>query len=388
MTNDSIQAAAYDVAVVGAGPAGSACATLLGRAGFRVLLCDRALFPRDKICGECINPKCWDSFDRLGVAGEIEQQVRCRIAALAVTNRKGMSVRAETNGTGGRPFFSMRRDVLDRILVGTAQRAGVEFRDGATVTRVAWAGRWKIDVRDRRRTNEFRITAEWLVGADGRNSTVASHLSESQQMSSRGKKRPADRVGLQWHTSFQPQLDGAVEMYLFDTGYGGLVNVDERHANVAMVTGPRLAAAARTDFPSFLKNTLWANPVAASRFCDLTPVGEITTAFPMNPRRNPLHHPHAMLIGDARQTTEPFTGEGILFALEEGLAAADRLIGRRLGPGAWVMNETCRLRVNRVFSPILRNAGVREELISLGARWPSLPRWVAGTVVPGRKGCG
>lgn len=169
-------------------------------------------------------------------------------------------------------------------------------------------------------------------------------------------------------------------MYLFGGGYGGLVNVSRRRANVAMVTTPEMASEAKIDFAGFLGRTLKANPVAASRFDDLEPVGEIITAFPVNPRRQPFSHPHAELVGDAKQTVEPFTGEGILSALEDGAAAADRLTGRSKCNGAFAVSS--RFRVNHVFSPILRSARMREDLISLGARWPSLSQWVSRTVFP------
>ena len=169
-------------------------------------------------------------------------------------------------------------------------------------------------------------------------------------------------------------------MYLFDSGYGGLVNVSRRHANAALVTTPEMASAAKTDFAGFLKKTLKANPVAASRFDDLEPVGEVVTAFPISPRRAPFSHPHAELVGDAKQTVEPFTGEGILSALEDGVAAADRLMGRSEGDGVFAAGS--RFRVNQVFSPILRSARMREDLISFGAHWPSLSQWVSRTVFP------
>src|SRR5580700_9185265 len=58
----------WDVTVIGGGPAGSAAAAFTARAGLRTLLIDRAIFPREKVCGDCLNPGCWEVFDQLGVA--------------------------------------------------------------------------------------------------------------------------------------------------------------------------------------------------------------------------------------------------------------------------------------------------------------------------------
>jgi geranylgeranyl reductase family protein len=388
MTNDSGQNAGYDVVIVGAGPAGSACATLLGRAGFRVLLCDKAVFPRHKICGETVNPRAWDSFDTLGVADEIERRIGDRISSISVTNRAGRETRVELGHEEGRPFITMGRDVLDQVLAQAAINAGAEFRDGATVTGVTWEECWRVEIRDRKGAGRAEFTAGHLVGADGRNSIVARHLMALQESPRRVKKQvvDSDRVGVQWHARPNPQLAGALQMYLFDTGYCGLVNVGGRHTNVAMVTAPELAASAKADFRSFLNKTIWSNPVAASRFSDLSPVGEITATSPINPRRNQLNHPHATLAGDASQTVEPFTGEGIRYALEDGMAAAGTLIRRRRGASGDAPAVINRFRVNRVFSPILRRPGIRDGLVSLGARFPSLSRWVAATVVARRGG--
>jgi 2-polyprenyl-6-methoxyphenol hydroxylase-like FAD-dependent oxidoreductase len=153
-----------------------------------------------------------------------------------------------------------------------------------------------------------------------------------------------------------------------------------------MVTTPDLASMATTDFRSFLQQTLWSNAAAAARFRDLEPLGKITKTSPINPRRNRFDGPHATLIGDARETVEPFTGEGVRYALEDGIATARRLVNERTGAVRGGAGTSSRFRVNRVFSPALRNPALGGWLILLGARLPWLARWVAGTVLAGRAG--
>jgi flavin-dependent dehydrogenase len=376
----------YDAAVVGAGPAGSACAIVLARAGIRVLLCDKSVFPRSKICGETVNPRCWAAFDALGVAEEIGRHLRTRIGTVAVTNKAGKEIRAQTKRDPMRPFFSMGRDTLDSVLAGAAVRAGVEFRDGAAVVGVTWDDYWRIEIRDRRSAETDKFAARYLVGADGRNSIVAGSLTRMGGGDRRATKhrRDDERVGVQWHTNLDTRFAGVLHMFLFDAGYCGLVDVDDRHTNVSMVTTPAIAAVAKTDFRGFLNRTVWSNPVAARRFPDLSPIGEITTTSPINPRRNRCDHPHAVLAGDAAQTVEPFTGEGIRCALEDGIATAEHLIRKRQGKKAGAPATPDRFRVNGVFSPILRRPQVRDGLVSLGARFPVLSRWVVGSVMSAR----
>ena len=61
----------FDVAIVGSGPAGAACATFCARAGLRTLLLEREIFPREKVCGDCLNPSCTPVLDRLGIAERV-----------------------------------------------------------------------------------------------------------------------------------------------------------------------------------------------------------------------------------------------------------------------------------------------------------------------------
>jgi flavin-dependent dehydrogenase len=359
---------------------------VLARAGFRVLLLDKALFPRHKICGETVNPRCWDSFDTLGVADEIERRIASPIVTVSVTTKAGKEARVEVGEGLRRPFFSMGRDALDQILAEAAVKAGVEFLDGTAVVGVARNGTWRIEIRDRKTAARTELAADHLVGADGRNSIVAGSLMRMGNGSRRNKDQAADneRVGVQWHTNLNPRIAGALHMYLFDTGYCGLVNVDGRHTNVSMVTVPEAAAAAKANFRGFLNRTVWSSPAAASRFPDLGPISEITTTSPINPRRNRFDHPHATLTGDAAQTVEPFTGEGIRCALEDGISTARHLIEKRHGVSSSAETAVDRFRVNEVFSPILRHPHVRDGLMSLGTRLPFLSRWIVKSVLSAR----
>ena len=61
----------FDVAVVGGGPAGSSCAAFCALAGLRTLVIEREKFPREKVCGDCLNPSCWAVLGHLGIAQRV-----------------------------------------------------------------------------------------------------------------------------------------------------------------------------------------------------------------------------------------------------------------------------------------------------------------------------
>src|SRR6266550_3358345 len=167
---------AWDVAVVGAGPAGSATALLLARAGARVLLLDRARFPREKPCSEYLSPESTRVLERLG------KDVLAAVAAASPARLTGMKVVAPS-GTGvvGRfeTFsFALPRTRFDTILRAAAEAAGAEVREGMKVEEVLYdrgavAG---VVARGSGLGSRDSYRARIVVGADGLRSVVARRL--------------------------------------------------------------------------------------------------------------------------------------------------------------------------------------------------------------------
>src|SRR5262245_10130458 len=81
----------HDVLIVGAGPAGAIAGLVAARAGARVRIVDRAVFPRDKLCGDTVNPGTLGMLRRLGVAGEIERRGR-PVAGMVLTGERGVTI--------------------------------------------------------------------------------------------------------------------------------------------------------------------------------------------------------------------------------------------------------------------------------------------------------
>ena len=234
----SPDAGPVDVLVAGAGPAGSAVAALLARAGHRVRLVDRAAFPRDKACSEYLGPEAVRHLDALGVLPVVEPSGSA-LPGTTVIGPRGARLTGRFAEAGGTPFrpdgLSVARRILDAALVDAAKRAGAEVREGMTVTALLYeegkvGGAVVRDQAGRLTTIRSRL----VIGADGLNSIVA------RKLGARTRGFPA-RVAFVAHVADVPGLTGEAEMHVGHQGYVGLNPIGGGLANVALVV-PRAAA--------------------------------------------------------------------------------------------------------------------------------------------------
>lgn len=158
----------WDVAVVGAGPAGAAAAlaALRARPSARVLLLDRADFPRDKTCGDGVAAEVLDVLDRLGVGGLLDDWPRVHRLRLGFPDGTGVARRLR------RPTLVVPRAVLDARLVAAAVDRGAVLRRH----RVRRVGRAVDDAGDRPVELDGAVRARVVVGADGAHSAVRAGL--------------------------------------------------------------------------------------------------------------------------------------------------------------------------------------------------------------------
>ncbi len=287
----------HDVVIVGAAPAGSLAALTLARAGYRVAMLERANFPRTKVCGNCVNPVAWDVWKALGLTESYEALPHHEVTGFTV-NCEGRFVFEQTFPSKKRAPRAIARDVLDDWLCREARNAGAEFFPETTVTGVD-AENGVVQ------TPRGEFSGKLIFGADGRNSLIARQS---------GLMPPPQRCHrIAWQTSIPApdDLDNHVHMHLFEEGYFGYCRYSPTHAVISMVLDSRRTqdpfVLARRIFPRFAEQEwLRMNPI--TRAPARTGTGRV------------------WLIGDAARVVEPFTGEGISFALSTGHLAAQAAI--------------------------------------------------------------
>jgi geranylgeranyl reductase family protein len=285
----------FDVAIVGGGPAGSSCATSCAMAGLRTLVLDREKFPREKVCGDCLNPSCWAVLERLALAEKVRDLPHSKLCSVAFIAIDGREVTVDLP-SGPDCEISVKRSLLDDLLLQRARDAGATVREQVTVTGLRRNDHWKIETA----SGDF-FSTRILIGADGRNSTVA-HLCNLLP-------RPArERVALQAHIPLPRDFGNRIVLQFLREGYSGQAPVNETQLNLCLVGTP----------PTISKLRRWAE-----RQFHLPADQSWRTITPLTRSPLPSAQGNLFFIGDAARVVEPFTGEGIYYALRSGELAAD-----------------------------------------------------------------
>jgi menaquinone-9 beta-reductase len=288
----------FDVAVVGGGPAGSSCAAFCAAAGLRVVLIEREKFPREKVCGDCINPACWPTLEKLGVGDQVRNWPHDILNAVEFIAIDGKKLRIDLP-RGHRSEIGIKRSLFDNLLLNRARTLGARIHEEATLVALEkTAGKdWKIDIV--RETLGARI----LVGADGRNSTVARLLNLLP-------KPERERVALQAHIPLPAGFGNRIVLQFLPEGYSGQAPVNDTQLNLCLVGTPPTIASLRA----------WAE-----REFKLAPDQQWRTITPLTRAPISAAKDNLFFIGDAARVVEPFTGEGIFYALRSGELAAEAI---------------------------------------------------------------
>ena len=284
----------FDIAIVGGGPAGSSCAAFCALAGVQTIVLEREKFPREKVCGDCLNPSCWPVLERLSVAQAVQNLPHSRLTSVKFIAIEGREVIVDLP-TGQNCELSVKRSLFDDLLLRRARELGTEVREQTVVTAVSQNGPWKIET-----AAGETFHARMLIGADGRNSTVARLCNLLPRLT-------RERVALQAHIPLPRDFGDRIVLQFLPEGYSGQAPVNESELNLCLVGIPATISGLRR----------WAE----SHF-DITADQAWRTITPLT--RSPVHcaHENLFFIGDAARVVEPFTGEGIYYALRSGELAA------------------------------------------------------------------
>jgi geranylgeranyl reductase family protein len=324
-----------EVVVVGAGPAGSAVALLLARRGRDVLLVDQAEFPRDKPCGEYLNPSAVSILRRLGLEPALRSAGARSVHGAYLTSPAGRSVRVSFPAPPGEPppyGLSLPRLSLDTLLRQAAEAAGACVLERFRVADVLHSSGRVTGVLGRVESGKEQVHASLAVAADGSRSVIARRLGIARS------PRAPRRIGLVAHYA-DVEGDDWVEMHAGHRGYCGLGFSEGGGANVAMVAEPSDLPRLQGRAEAFFHERLAQFPSVHRRLVAGRRVSPVLVTGSMSSRSRRVSVPGALLVGDAAGFYDPFTGEGISYALRAAELAADAVDaaltrGRRPDPSA------------------------------------------------------
>jgi flavin-dependent dehydrogenase len=361
----------YDVAIVGAGPAGSASAILLARAGWRVVLVDRSSFPRDKPCAEYLSPAAEPLLTELGVMEQLEATCPARLRGFRIFAPTGGVIQgdfAATRDAEGKSFFetglAIPRLRLDATLVEGAQRAGADLRANWRLAQLAREyGVWRLTpVGD-----GAPIMARLLLAADGVHSTVATRLRLHE--TSRMRK-----VALVAHMRGIAGMGEYGEMHVAGRRYVGIAPLEPPEigdlCNVAMVVdeardGRKLAGRPER----FLLEALETFPKLRGRLDQAAVTRRTLTISRLNVRAKRLSDAGLLLVGDATGYYDPFTGEGIYRALRCAQLASGVALEALTKND---LNATTLARYDRLYRETFKGKRLVEMIIQSAVQAPPL----------------
>jgi geranylgeranyl reductase family protein len=300
-----------DVVIAGAGPAGAIAATLLARAGVRVLVLDRARFPRPKLCGDTINPGTYAILRRLGLEAVTARAMP--IDGMILTGAGNVRIEGRYGDACG---YSISRTDLDLALVTAAAGAGARIEqetlvDGPIVDTSRGASVAGVIVKGRS-GKPLRLPARVTIAADGRYSRVARAVGLS-----RSPWRPR-RWAIGSYFQDVGSMSAFGEMHVRRGHYLGVAPLPGGITNACVVT----PAPGRQKPDTILMDALRQDPLLRERFTNARMVVEPISLGPLAVDCCSGGMPGLLLAGDAAGFVDPMTGDGLRFAMRGAELAA------------------------------------------------------------------
>lgn len=375
----------YDVLVVGGGPGGSAAAWRAATAGARVLLVDRAVFPRDKPCGDGLTPRAVRSFENIGLGTELKRFHRVDTLRVHGAGRVLDFPWPSSDGFPDHGYVVARTD-LDEMTLRHAQAAGAEVWEGVEARGPVIEDGLVRGLRVRRDGVEEEVAARVVVAADGASSRIGRAV---------GIVRRDDRplgVAVRAHFEAERPEDDAIESWLemrdgdaLLPGYGWVFPMGGGRINVGVgllstykgwrdVNTAHLMTAFMRSLPKS-----WKLPDLEA----LRASGQLKGwRLPMGFAMGDPWRPGVLAVGDAAGVVNPFNGEGISEAVDSGVAAVEVALAALDGPRgpADLSGYVRRLdelwgpyyRLGRTFVKLIGNPKVMRACTVAGMRYPPI----------------
>lgn len=316
----------YDVIIAGGGPAGSSAAIHLALRGARVLLAEQKKFPRPKLCGEFISPECITQFEQLGVSDQMLATGPSPLTETVFYSQAGASVSVPSDWfRKGGVALGLSRAEMDERLLRRAAEVGVEVREGTSVTSLNFANGRVAGVNLKTHNSEEPVSAPITIDATGRSRMLARMAAKNGSVRSQQRELVAFKAHLR-NTSV---AHGACEIYFYRGGYGGLSSIENGLSNLCFIVNARDVRGCQSNTDRVVREIVCRNQRASHTLREAVLDSDwLAVSLEGFGRHSPTPFDGLLTIGDAASFIDPFTGSGILMALESGELVANTIMRR------------------------------------------------------------
>lgn len=313
----------FDIAIVGAGPAGATTAIALSESNLRVALIDKSTFPRDKICGDALSPDIYKQLTTLpgSIAKEfLEMAEKLPLSGFKIIAPNHAEAAFKLQDDNLKMFVSKREDFDNLLFSSAAAKKNVTVFTGVAAKTIETK---EDGVRVILKNGE-EINATMVLGADGAHSIVASQLGGIKL------DRNHHSGGLRVYYENVSGLDDSIELHFIEEvlpGYLWIFPLKDNRANVGLGMLSSHISENNVNLKQVLKEAIDNHPNLSKRFENATALESYKgMGLPMGSRHMKRSGDRFLLLGDAGYLIDPLTGEGIGNAIRSGRVAAEHVL--------------------------------------------------------------
>lgn len=317
-----------DILIAGAGPAGASTSIFLAKEKINHIIIDKAVFPRDKICGDAMSGKTVGILKRITTNWQQQfldagKAVVSKGIQFIGTKNNDLSIpfQAVDDNTGNPPGFVSKRIDFDNSLVNLLDADYANFISDCSIETIEHIAEGLL-IKVKHAGVAKTIVAKMIVGAEGRGSIVAKKMANHKVIPahySAGIRAYYTNVA-GMHVKNYIELHFLKEM---QPGYFWIFPLPNGQANVGMGMLSSQVAAKKANLKQLMLDAIEKHPAIKKRFEHATLEGKIEGwGLPLGSKKRPLSGDRFLLVGDAGSLIDPFTGEGIGNAMVSGLVAS------------------------------------------------------------------
>ncbi len=320
----------FDAIVVGAGPGGSAMALYLAKQGKKVALLDKAVFPRDKVCGDAVGTRAVAVMRELGISEQMDENLHEKVYGVIFSSPKRQVIHIRfpnTDPATGKGGYVCRRQVFDGFLFSHAKKKVALTKEGFTVTDLIRDGEKIMGVRgiDNATKKTEELLAKIVIGADGASSIVAAKLGLNTP------KPEHECIALRQYYENISDCTNNIEIHFVESllpGYFWIFPLENNTANVGVGMLTSDIKQKNIKLQEAMFDVIQNDPLFRERFAKAKAISDVKGwRLPLGSFRRKAAGNGWILLGDAASLIDPFSGEGVGNAMASA-RVADRVLAK------------------------------------------------------------